>query len=81
MLTALTFPGQIKTLFPSANISGSGSDYLLDALDPLFTKLSDAYMEDLIETFGTGEKAFEEVAVVCCVCVCACACVCACVRV
>ena len=46
-------PGQLRTLYPSANISGSGESYLLDALDPLFTRLSDAYMEDLISTFGT----------------------------
>eukprot|EP00039_Didymoeca_costata_P009204 m.121502 g.121502 ORF g.121502 m.121502 type:complete len:868 (-) comp14399_c0_seq4:356-2959(-) len=46
-------PLQLKTLYPKANISGSGTNYLLDALDPLFTNLSDTYMQDLVATFGT----------------------------
>lgn len=53
MVFARNHLGQLKTLYPTANISGSGASYLLDALDPLFTKLSDAYMKDLIKTFGT----------------------------
>ena len=43
--------GFVSLQHPHANISKS---YLLDALDPLFTKLSDAYMTLLIAEFGTA---------------------------
>ena len=47
-------PGQLKQLYPTANISAQGStSWALDALDPLFVKLSDAYMKLLITEFGT----------------------------
>jgi len=35
-------PGQLKQLHPEANITAQGGAWALDALDPLFTKLSDA---------------------------------------
>lgn len=42
------------TLYPDSNISKVGdTSWLLDALDPLFAKLSDSYMELLIKRFGT----------------------------
>lgn len=44
-------PLQMIDKFPTANISKAG---LLDALDPLFDKLSDAYMKLLIAEFGTA---------------------------
>eukprot|EP00041_Stephanoeca_diplocostata_P021284 m.492801 g.492801 ORF g.492801 m.492801 type:complete len:897 (+) comp21786_c0_seq2:46-2736(+) len=47
-------PGQLKTLHPTANISQvSDTNWLLDALDPLFQTLADAYMKLLIAEFGT----------------------------
>ena len=49
-------PGQLKELYPSANISkqnGLPAAWALDALDPLFEKLSDVYMKELIKEFGT----------------------------
>ena len=49
-------PGQLKELYPTANISkqnGLPAAWALDALDPLFEKLSDAYMKALINEFGT----------------------------
>eukprot|EP00040_Diaphanoeca_grandis_P012322 m.62506 g.62506 ORF g.62506 m.62506 type:complete len:871 (+) comp23167_c0_seq2:160-2772(+) len=47
-------PGQIKQKFPAANISQVGAtNWQLDALDPLFARLADAYMKLLIAEFGT----------------------------
>ena len=57
-------PNGLMDLFPSANISrvGKPANALrehyacaawIDALDPLFTKLSDSYMDILIDDFGT----------------------------
>eukprot|EP00300_Choanocystis_sp_HF-7_P013549 c18343_g1_i1.p1 GENE.c18343_g1_i1~~c18343_g1_i1.p1 ORF type:complete len:565 (+),score=117.27 c18343_g1_i1:846-2540(+) len=43
-------PKEMKQLYPNANISDSG---WLDALDPLFTQLSDQFMQSLIARFGT----------------------------
>lgn len=39
----MNVPGQIKQLYPEANITAQGGAWALDALDPLFAKLSDAY--------------------------------------
>ena len=46
-------PGQLQQLYPTANISDLGGSWALDALDPLYRNLSDAYMTALIEEFGT----------------------------
>lgn len=47
-------PGQLKALHPEANITKlSATNWLLDALDPLFGQLADAYMKRLIAEFGT----------------------------
>ena len=50
-------PPLLASLFPTANISlqGSGRHYAawLDALDPLFAKIGDRYMQHLIADFGT----------------------------
>jgi alpha-N-acetylglucosaminidase len=49
-------PVKMHTLYPHAKMS-KGNMPQLDSTDPLFAKLADAYMEDLISTFGTGENA------------------------
>ena len=43
-------PPALKQLYPHANIS---KDDFLDALDPLFARIADAYMKQLIAVFGT----------------------------
>jgi len=51
-------PEGIRQKYPEANITATkagplGQAWQLDALDPLFAKLSDRYMQILISTFGT----------------------------
>jgi alpha-N-acetylglucosaminidase len=45
-------PLKLHTLYPHAKMS-KGKAPQLDSTDPLFATLADAYMEDLIATFGT----------------------------
>jgi alpha-N-acetylglucosaminidase len=45
-------PGEFRELFPSANISTTGTAWI-DAFDPLFSRVQKAVMEELIQSFGT----------------------------
>lgn len=47
-------PGQLKRLFPEANITGLGTagPAWLDGLDPLFTNISTSFMSKAIAAFG-----------------------------
>jgi len=46
-------PVQLKTLYNDSNITQQGDTGWIDALDPLFLKIADAWMAQLIEDFGT----------------------------
>ena len=53
-------PVQLKEKFPDANISQiSATSWALDALDPLFAKLSDAYMKLLLEQYGGSDHFYQ----------------------
>lgn len=47
-------PGQLKTVFPSSNITGDGSPgpAWVEGLDPLFTNISRLFLEKQIRDFG-----------------------------
>ena len=46
-------PIQLKSLYSDANITQAGDTGWMDSLDPLFGKIADIWMEQLISDFGT----------------------------
>ena len=46
-------PIQLKSLYKDSNITQQGMTGWMDALDPLYSKIADLWMKELIEAFGT----------------------------